>query len=177
VKNPFESLNKLLKSEKPPERRLLRHPQEREIIDIAFNNLSLSEMGAELVTFVKEYDIKITVLRGRDNRDFAPSDKAVFISVADDMEVDDPEITIHLAGAIRETSHEYDPMLKRVRFENGESIHYHREYQKYEDKLFWETGIVYELGKIANKTEFIDSFTLMGYYNLIEAYEKDLMEN
>jgi hypothetical protein len=49
--------------------------------------------------------------------------------------------------------------------------------QKLEDKLFWETVIVYELGKIANKNEFIDSFTLMGYYNLIDGYEKDLTES
>ena len=176
MKNPFDSLNNLLSKETKPEKRMIRHSKEREIIDIALNRLSQSEMGQELVDFVRNYDIKISVLRGADNRDYAPSKEAVFISVSESMDIDDPEITIHMAGAIRECSHEYDPMLCRVSVDRGESIHYQREAQKFEDKLFWEAGIVYELGKIAGKTEFIDSFTLMGYYNLIEAYEKDLTE-
>jgi hypothetical protein len=177
MKNPFESLNKALKADKKPEKRMIRHPKEREIIDIALNNLSQSEMGAELVKFVKDYDIKISVLRGKDNRDYSPSKDAVFISVGEDVDIEDPEITIHLAGAIRETYHEYDQKLRRLDPSNGESIYVHREQQKFEDKLLWETAVVYELGKIANKTEFIDSFTVMGYYSLIDAYEKDLMEN
>ena len=176
MKNPFESLNLLLKSEKPPERRMIRHSKEREIIDIALNNLSQSEMGQELVDFVNNYNVKISVLRGVDNRDYAPTKDSVFISVSESAEIDDPAHTINLAGALREASHEYDPHLKRVSIANGESIHYHREYKKFEDKLYWETGIVYELGKLSNKTEFIDSFTIMGYYSLIDAYEKDLNE-
>ena len=177
MKNPFESLNTLLKSEKHPEKRMIRHSKEREIIDIALGNLSQSELGQELVDFIKDYDIKISVLRGRDNRDYTPSKDAVFISVADDTDIDDPEITIHLAGAIRETYHEYDPKLRRIDPSNGESIYVQREQHKFEDKLLWETAVVYELGKLANKSEFIDSFAAMGYYSLIDAYEKDLIEN
>ena len=175
--NPFESLNKLLNSDKSPERRMIRHSKEGEIIEIALNNLSQCEMGQELVDFVNNYNVKISVLRGVENRDYSPTKDSVFISVSENTDVNDPTITIHLAGALREASHEYDPKLKRVSIDNGESIHYHREYQKFEDKLYWETGIVYELGKLSNKTEFIDSFTIMGYHSLIDAYEKDLIEN
>jgi len=176
MKNPFASMNSALKKEVKPEKRMIRHSKEREIIDITLNNLAQSEMGKELVDFVKDYDIKISVLRGTQNRDYAPSKEAVFITVSENMDIADPEITIHMAGAIRECSHEYDPMLRRVDPSNGESIYVHREEQKFDDKMYWMTGIVYELGKIAGKTEFIDSFTLMGYYNLIDVYEKELTE-
>ncbi len=177
MKNPFDSLNAILKSDKKPEKRMIRHSREREIIDICLNRLSQSEMGQELVDFVREYDIKISVLRGAQNRDYAPSKEAVFISVSESMDINEPEITIHMAGAIRECSHEYDPMLCRVSVDRGESIYIHREEQKFDDKMYWKTGIVYELGKIAGKTEFIDSFTLMGYSNLIDIYENDLTKN
>jgi hypothetical protein len=50
----------------------------------------------------------------------------------------------------------------------------HREGQKFEDKLYWQTGVVYELGVLGDKTEFIDSFALMGYGALIDAYQQDL---
>ena len=93
------------------------------------------------------------------------------------MPVNDPSITLWLAGALRESSQEYDPHLKRVSLQNGETIYFHREQKKLEDKLFWQTGVAYELGKLANKPEFIDSFIVMGYYSLIEAYEKDLNKN
>lgn len=176
MKNPFESLNILLKNDKPLEKRMIRHSKENEIIDIALNRLSQSEMGQELVDFVHNYNVKITVLRGTENRDYAPTKDAVYLAISESTATDDPAHTIYLAGALREASHEYDNHLKRISLENGESIHYHREYQKFEDKLFWQTGIVYELGIIANKSEFIDSFTLMGYSDLIDAYEKDLKQ-
>lgn len=177
MKNLFESLNAVLKKETKPEKRMIRHAREREIIDIAMNNLSQSEMGMELVTFVKDYDIKLSVLRASHNRDYAPTKESVFITVSDDMDIDDPEITIHLAGAIRECSHEYDPMLRRLDPSNSESLYVHREEQKFDDKMYWMTGITYELGKIAGKNEFIDSFALMGYYNLLDVYEKDLTQS
>ena len=172
----FDKLGKLLKQEKTPERRLVRHPQEKEIIDIAQGNLRQSELGQELLDFLKEKDIQISVLRGRVTRDFAPGDKAVYITVADNTPIEDPDITIYLVGAIREAAQEYDQMLKKIPFERGESLFIQREEAKLQDKLIWQTNIVYELGKLANKTEFIDSFAAMGYYNLIEAYEKDLLE-
>jgi hypothetical protein len=177
MKNPFESLNTLLKKETKPEKRMIRHSREREIIDIALNRLSQSEMGQELVDFVRDYDIKISVLRGAQNRDYAPSKEAVFIAVSESMDIADPEITIHLAGAIRECSHEYDPMLQKIPFERGETIYFQREEQKLADKLQWQGIIVYQLGKLAGKTEFLDSFTIMGYSSIIDAYEKDFTEN
>ena len=170
----FESLNGILKSDKPRENRRLRHAQETEIIDIAKANLSQSEMGAELLDFVKKQDIKISILRGRYNRNHTMSEDAVFITVNDNIDIRSADITIHLAGAIREAAQEQDQMLRRVGVEQGENIYVHREGQKFEDKLFWQTGIVYELGVVAHKSEFIDSFTLMGYGSLIDAYEQDL---
>ena len=128
----------------------------------------------KLLKFINDNEIKITVLRGRFNRDYSPSEETVFISVSNDIDITDPAITIHLAGSIRETAQERDQMLRRVGIDRGESIYVHREGQKFEDKLFWQTGIVYELGKVAGKTEFIDSFTLMGYSSLVDAYEHDL---
>ena len=176
MKNPFESLNTLFKSDKPIEKRRLRHTYEREIIDIALDNLSQSQMGIELIEFLNDKAISIAILRGRTNRAYSITDKLVHISVTEDANIDDPEITIYLAGAIREAAQEYDTMLRRVGVDHGESIYVHREGQKFEDKLFWQTGIVYELGIIANRPEFIDSFTLMGYGSLIDAYDNDLQQ-
>ncbi len=153
---------------------MVRHSREKEIIDIALSNLTQSEMGSELTEFARDYDVKISVLRGTENRDYVTGAQAAYIAVSEETASEDPINTISLAGALREASHEYDPQLKRISINNGESVHYHREHKKYEDKLFWQTGIVYELGILSNRTEFIDSFTLLGYYNLIEAYEKDL---
>jgi len=164
----FDRLNNLIKREKPPEKRLLRHAREREIIDIALSHMSQSPMAQELIDFMNEKDIQITVLRGRENRDYAPSNKMVYISVVDDLDIHDPEITIHMIGAIRESIQEYDPHLRRITPNQGESLYVHREGQKFEDKMLWQTGIVYELGKMANKDEFIDSFTLMGYCHRIQ---------
>jgi len=177
MKNPFESLNNLIKIEKPPEKRMIRHSKEREIIDTALANLSESALGQELVQFITENNIKITVLRGRDNRDYTPSKDSVFISVAEDMDADDPEITIHLVAAIRESMQEHDPMLRTPSLDQGEAIYVHRMGQKDDDKLIWQTKVTYELGKLAKKSEFIDSFTLMGYHSLIDVYEKELNEN
>lgn len=176
MKNPFESLNTLLKNDKPVEKRMIRHSKEREIIDIALNRLTQSEVGKILADFVSDYDVKITVLRGTDNRDYVPTKDSVFIAASESSEVNDPAHTIHLAGALREASQEYEPQLKRVSVDNGESIYYHREQKRFEDKIIWQTAVVYELGKIANKSEFIDTFTLMGYSYLIDAYEKDFEE-
>lgn len=170
----FESLNNILKTDKPRENRRLRHPKETEIIEIAKANLSQSEMGVELLNFIKDNDVIISVLRGRYNRNHTTSSEAIFISVSDDIDIHSADITIHLAGAIREAAQESDQMLRRVGVDSGESIYVHREGQKFEDKLYWQTGIVYELGKVAQKSEFIDSFTLMGYSSLIDAYEQDL---
>lgn len=172
----FDKLNALVKREKKPEKRLVRHSQEREIIDIALANLSLSEKGQKLVDFVKEKDIRISILRGQDTRDYTTTAKEVFVSVRQETDIDDPAITIHLAAAIREAMHEYDLNLKTPSPHQSEAIYVHRMGQKDDDKLIWQTIIVYELGKISNKTEFIDSFALMGYYSLIDVYEKDLTE-
>ena len=172
----FESLNNVLKSDKPKENRRLRHPHETEIIERAMNNLSQSDMGRELIDFVQDNNIVINILRGRHNRDHSNSDNVVFMSLAENINIRDPEITIHLAGAIREVAQEHDTHLRRVAVEQGESIYVHREGMKYEDKLYWQTGVVYELGKVAGKVEFIDSFTLMGYGLLVDAYEQDLIE-
>lgn len=174
MKNPFANLNELFKTEKPPERRLVRHPQEKEIIEIALNNLSESALGKELVDFVKENNIKISVLRGRNTRDFAPTTEVTYISVADDIDINDPEITINMVASIRGAEQEADQRLRSIPYERGESLYVQREEQKLSDILQYQAKIVYELGILANKTEFIDSFTLMGYYSLIEAYENDL---
>jgi len=170
----FESLNGILKSDKPLENRRLRHPQETEIIDIAKANLSQSEMGTELLNFINDNNIKISVLRGRYNRTHTMSDNVAFISAYEDVDVRSPDLTINLVAAIREVAQEHDTMLRRVGVDSGESLYVHREGQKFEDKLYWQTGVVYELGRVANKLEFIDSFTLMGYGSLIDAYEQDL---
>lgn len=177
MKNPFESLNSAIKKVRSPERRRLRHPQETEIIDVAMANMDSVPIGQELTQFIRDNNIRISILRGRQSRDYAPSDQTVFLSVSDNVEIDDPTITIHLAGAIRETAQEYDNMLRRVGVDRGESIYVHRETQKFEDKLFWQTGLVYELGKLHGKTEFIDSFMLMGYSSLVDAYEEDINNN
>ena len=174
MKNPFDSLNTILKAKKPLENRRLRHSQEHEIIRIALDNLSQSEMGVELLTFLNDFDIKLAVLRGRHTRNHSTSDKFVFISVSEAADISDPEITIRIAGAIRETAQEHDKMLRRVGVDHGESIYVHREGQKFEDKLYWQTGIVYELGRLGERAEFIDSFALMGYASLVDAYEHDL---
>lgn len=176
MKNPFASLNALFITEKPPERRFIRHPQEREIIENALNNLSMSDKGQELIDFVNSNDLKITVLRGQHNREFTPNKTNAYLTISESTHINDPSITIHMIGAIREAMHEHDPMLKKVSYDQGESIYVQREERKLSDKLQYQTIIVYELGKIANKSEFIDSFLLMGYYDLIVAYEKDLNE-
>ena len=177
MKNPFESLKNAINKEKPAEKRMIRHPQESEIIEIALNNMSLSEAGQELVDFANENDIKITILRGRDTRDYTSNAKNAYVVVSGNTEIDDPDITIHLTGSLREAIQEYEPSLRRIGIEKGENLWMYRDQQKFEDKLYWQMVIVYELGKFANRTEFIDSFATMGYYNLIEAYEKDLTEN
>jgi hypothetical protein len=155
---------------------MIRHSREAEIVDIALNNLSQSELGMVMVDFIRDNNVIITVLRGSDNRDYAPDKDHIFISVSEGSDVDDPAHTINLAGAIREAGQEYEPHLKRLTIDHGESIHFHREEKKFEDKIIWQTAIVYELGKIANRSEFIDSFTLMGYSYLVDAYEKDINE-
>ena len=177
IKNPFEALKKAVSNTKPAEKRLIRHAQEREIIDYALNNLAQSEAGQELVDFANENEIKITILRGGPTRDYTSNAKNAYLVASDSVEFDDPDLTIHLTGALREAIQEYDPALRRMGLEKGESMYTHREGQKFEDKLFWQTIIVYELGKLANKSEFIDSFGSMGYYDLIEGYEKDLTLN
>lgn len=177
MKNPFASLNALFITEKPPERRFIRHPQEREIIENALNNLSMSDKGQELIDFVNSNDLKITVLRGQHNREFTPNKTNAYLTISESTHINDPSITIHMIGAIREAMHEYDPQLKTPSLSQGESIYVHRMGQKDDDKLIWQTMIVYELGKIANKSDFLDTFMLMGYYDLIDAYEKDLNEN
>lgn len=174
MKNPFESLNAAIKKTRLHENRRLRHTHETEIIETAMANLSQSEMGAALVEFIYANNLTVSILRGRYSRDYAPSDDTIFLSVSSDAAIDDPAITIHMAGAIRETAQEHDNHLRRVGVDHGESIYVHREGQKFEDKLFWQTGIVYELGVLGGRTEFIDSFTLMGYSSLIDAYAHDL---
>jgi hypothetical protein len=177
MQNPFEAIKKAVTRETKPEKRLIRHAREREIIDIALGNLALSEAGQELVDFARENEIQMTVLRGREARDYTSNAKNAYIVAPDSIDIDDPDLTIHLTGAIREAIQEYDPSLRRMGLEKGEQLYTHREGQKFEDKLFWQTIIVYELGKLANKSEFIDSFATMGYYNLIDGYEKDLTSN
>jgi hypothetical protein len=172
--NLFSKLNGFLKKEKPPEKRMIRHPQEREIINIALANLSHCDMGRALLSFVDEHHLDITVLRGRKNRDYASSKNAVFISVGANMDITDPEITIHMAGSIRETMQEYDQHLRRLSVDNSENAYVLREEQKHEDKLFWQTGIVYEMGRLHDHPEYIDAFMLMGYGALVDAYERDL---
>lgn len=177
MKNPFEALKKAVGKETKAEKRLIRHAREREILDIALGNMSQSEAGQELLDFARENDINFAVLRGRDARDYTSNAKNAYIVAPDSIDSDDPDLTIHLVGAIRESIQEYDPNLRRIALEKGEDLYVHREGQKFEDKLFWQTIIVYELGKIASRTEFIDSFATMGYYSLIEGYEKDLTLN
>lgn len=177
LKNPFESLKSAIAKDKPAEKRLVRHPQEREIIEIALSNMEQSEAGKELVDFARENDIKISVLRGRTARDYTSDAKNAYIIAPDGIDVDDPDLTIHLTGAIREAIQEYEPSLRRIGLEKGEQFYTLRETQKFEDKLFWQTIITYELGKMASRSEFIDSFATMGYYSLIEGYEKDLTLN
>jgi hypothetical protein len=174
MKNPFESLNGLLKSKEPAERRIIRHPKETEIIEIAMNNLSQSEMGTELARHIHDNNIMMTVLRGRHSRNFTTSADTIYIAAPDNIDVDAPELTIMLVGAIRESAQEMDNMLRRVGVDNGESIYVHREGQKFEDKLFWQTGVVYELGQVAERTEFVDAFMIMGYGALLDAYAEDL---
>lgn len=174
MKDLFESINAKIRKKIPTENRRLRHSKEREIIDNALGNLSQSDIGTELIEFINEKKVEISVLRGRYNRDHSMSDNHVFISVSEDTNIDDPEITIRLVGAIRETAQEGEQMLRRVGIESGESIYVHREGQKFEDKLYWQTGVVYELGILADRPEFLDSFTLMGYGTLVDAYEADI---
>lgn len=173
----FASLKKAVKSDKQPEKRLIRHSREREIIDYALGMLSLSEKGQQLLDFVNEKQIKISVLRGRQSRDYTPQENSVYVSVSEDMPITDPDITIHMAGALRAAMQEFDPNLRKPDIDKGESFFVHRMGEKSDDKLIWQAIIVYELGNFANKPEFIDSFATMGYYSLIQAYEKDLTEN
>ena len=170
----FSKLNSILKKEKPPEKRLIRHPQEREIINIAIANLSQCEMGKALLEFIDSHHLDVTVLRGKRNRDYPTSKNGIYISVSTRMDIEDPEITIHMAGAIRETMQEHDPHLRRLGVDNSESAYVMREEQKFEDKLFWQTGVAYELNQQANRREFIDAWYLMGYGALLDAYERDL---
>lgn len=172
--NLFTKLNGFLKKEKQPEKRMIRHAQEREIINIALANLSHCDMGRVLLGFIEEHSLDITVLRGRKNRDYASSKNAVFISVGSNMNIEDPEITIHMAGAIRETMQEYEQQLRRLSIDNSENAYVLREEQKHEDKLFWQTGVVYEMGRLNDYPEYIDAFMLMGYGALVDAYERDL---
>jgi hypothetical protein len=172
--NLFSKLNGFLKKEKQPEKRMIRHAQEREIINIALANLSHCDMGRVLLGFIEEHSLDITVLRGRKNRDYASSKNAVFISVGSNMNIEDPEITIHMAGAIRETMQEYEQQLRRLSIDNSENAYVLREEQKHEDKLFWQTGVVYEMGRLNDYPEYIDAFMLMGYGALVDAYERDL---
>lgn len=177
VKNPFTALKKAVTSDKPVEKRIIRHSREREIIDHCLGMLSLSEAGQELIDFAAENDIKYTVLRGRTARDYAPNARNAYIVIPDIMDTDSADVVIHFTGALREAIQEFEPSLRRIGVEQGEQTYVHREGQKLEDKLFWQTIIVYELGIMANKSEFIDSFASMGYYNLIDGYEKDLTGN
>ena len=174
MKNPFAQLNTLLKTEKEPERRLIRHPREREIIEIALNNLKDSPKAQELVAYMEYRGIKAGVLRGRIGREYAPNKEKFFISVADDVDIHDPKITIDFVGALARSVQEYNPHLCTIDPARGETLYVHREEQKFHDMLTWQTAFVYELGKMVNKDEFIDSFTIMGYSSLIDAYEKDL---
>lgn len=170
----FQKLQKMLKQPATPEKRFIRHANEAEMINTAIANLSEIEMGRILAQFVENENKTITILRGRFNNDFATSEDSIYVSIPSNMDVDDPQITIRLAGAIRIAMQESDPMLRRVGVDRGESIYVQREEHKHEDKLFWQTGVVYELGTFAGREEFIDSFTLMGYGALLSAYEEDL---
>ena len=119
----FESLNKVLKNDKPVENRRMRHPKETEIITEAMNRLAQSEMGSELIQFVEDHNVRLHVLRGRDNRNHSNSSSDVFISVADDIDIRAAEITILMAGAIRDAAQEHDTHLRRLGVEHGESIY------------------------------------------------------
>jgi len=177
VKNPFIALKKAVTAEKTVEKRIIRHANEREIIEHCLNMLSLSDAGQELIDFAAENDIKYTVLRGRTARDYAPNSQNAYIVVPDSMPTDSADIVIHFTGALKEAIQEYEPDLRRIGVEKGEAVYAYKEAEKFEDKMLWQTIIVYELGKLANKSEFIDSFAAMGYYHLIEGYEKDLTGN
>lgn len=170
----FAKLNGFIKKEQSPEKRMIRHAQEREIINIALANLSHCDTGRALLNFIDEHHLDITVLRGRRNRDYTSSKNAIFISVGATMDIHDAEISIHMAGAIRETMQEYNQQLRRLNADHSETSYVLREEQKHEDKLFWQTAVVYELGKLNDQSEFIDAFILMGYGALVDAYERDL---
>ena len=177
LKNPFMALKKATTDKKPVEKRIIRHANEKEIINHCLAMLSLSEAGQELLDFAAANDIKYTVLRGRTARDYAPIAHNAYIIVPDTMPIDSADIVIHFIGALREAIQEYEPDLRRIGIEKGESIYAYKEAEKFEDKMLWQTITVYELGKLANNPEFIDSFAAMGYYHLIEGYEKDLTGN
>lgn len=173
----FESLNKAIKKNMAPRKSGYRHEREAEIISHALAMLSLSPKGCELIAFKNNSNIKIGVLKSKTSVDYVPSEKTAYVSATYGQKIDDPAIVIHLAGALREAMQDYDPSLKKPTVSMGQAAFANRFGDKVEDKLIWQTIIVYELGKMANKSEFIDSFRAMGYDNLIQAYEKDLTEN
>jgi hypothetical protein len=175
--NPFAALKAAVTPPKPVDKRVLRHRKEREIIEHCRLMLGLSEAGQELLGFADENNIQFSILRGRAARDYAPNAYNAYVVVPDDMKMTDPDIVIHFVGALREAIQEHDPDLRRFTVDKGEQAYVSREVERFDDKMIWETIIVYELGIFEGRTEYIDSFATMGYYNLIESYEKDLSEN
>lgn len=175
--NPFDALNKAVKRNVEPRKGGFRHDREDEIIAHALDNLALSAKGRELIAFRNTYDIQIGVLKSKNPVDYVPAEKTAYISATSSQNIDDPELTIHLAGALREAMQEHIDNLKKPTVAMGQTNFANRFGDKVEDKLIWQTLIVFELGKNANKSEFIDTFRAMGYSDLIESYEKDLTEN
>lgn len=176
-KNPFAALKSAVAAKKPIDKRVMRHSKEREIIEHCKEMLGLSEAGRELLDFARDNDIQYSVLRGRTARDYAPNAHNAYIVVPDTMRLTDPDIVIHFTGALREAIQDHDPELQRLTVDKGEQAYVSREVERFDDKMIWKTIIVYELGILEGKSEYIDSFATMGYYNLIESYEKDLTSN
>jgi len=177
VTNPFDTLNKAVKRNIEPRKGGFRHEREDEIISHALGNMSLSAKGQELITFKDTHDIQIGVLKSKSPVDYVPEEKTAYISATSSQNSDDPILTIHLAGALREAMQEHIDTLKKPTIAMSEAEFSNRFVDKATDKLVWQTIIVYELGKIANMPEFVDSFVSMGYSNLIESYGKKLTES
>lgn len=175
--NPFDALNNAVKKAATPPKGGFRHEKEVEIVKHALEMLALSPKGRELIAFKNNHNISIGVLKSKNSVDYAPSERTAYISASSGQKADDPALTINLAGALREAMQEHDNTLKKPEISMTQANYNNRFIDKIEDKLVWQTLVVYELGKIANKSEFIDTFAAMGYSNLIESYEKDLTEN
>jgi len=170
----LDSLNSFIKSAKTPERRMIRHPHESEIIEHSLNELRQCATGTVLVEFMEHNAVILNILRGRYHRNFVTNKDTAYVSIPESVTYDSPESVILVAGSLREAMQEYDQMLKKVGVEQGETIYVHREEKRHENKLFWKSAIVYELGVLKNHLEYVEAFNMMGYASLLEAYQEDM---